>query len=150
MARRSSNPRRTRLANRSGGKRTLAIIGLIAFDKSLLAVKVGGDTHFRSAHQPIRVPGTVYHKHGHQRLVQIREHRDVEVDLADFAEKVAEMPPLPGAGVSSPSPPGAEELGATVPAPGALCNSTRQPRRSASRRTTASPMPMPSRSRSWR
>ncbi|MBD3763106.1 MAG: AAA family ATPase, partial [Rhizorhabdus sp.] len=66
-----------------------------------IALKVGGDTHFRSAHQPIRVPGTVYHKHGHQRLVQIREHRDVEVDLADFAEKVAEMPPLPGVGFAS-------------------------------------------------
>jgi hypothetical protein len=39
-----------------------------------IAVKVGGDTHFRSAHQPIRVAGTVYHKHGHQRLVQIRDH----------------------------------------------------------------------------
>jgi hypothetical protein len=66
-----------------------------------IAVKVGGDTHFRSAHQPIRVPGTVYHKHGHQRLVQIREHRSVEVDLADFAEKVADMPPLPGVGFAS-------------------------------------------------
>lgn len=66
-----------------------------------IAVKVGGDTHFRSAHQPIRVPGTVYHKHGHQRLVQIREHRDVEVDLTDFAERVAEMPPLPGVGFAS-------------------------------------------------
>jgi hypothetical protein len=61
-----------------------------------IAVKVGGDTHFRSAHQPIRVPGTVYHKHGHQRLVQIREHRDVEIELSDLAERVAEMPPLPG------------------------------------------------------
>jgi hypothetical protein len=69
-----------------------------------IAVKVGGDTHFRSAHQPIRVPGTVYHKHGHQRLVQIREHRDVEVDLSDFAERVAEMPPLPGVGFASDAP----------------------------------------------
>lgn len=66
-----------------------------------IAVKVSGDTHFRSAHQPIRVPGTVYHKHGHQRLVQIREHRAVEVDLADFAERVVEMPPLPGVGFAS-------------------------------------------------
>ena len=66
-----------------------------------IAVKVGGDTHFRSAHQPIRVPGTVYHKHGHQRLVQIREHRAVAVDLADFVERVAEMPPLPGVGFAS-------------------------------------------------
>lgn len=41
MARRSSNPRRTRLANRPGGKRTLAIIGLIAFaiaDVALIAM----------------------------------------------------------------------------------------------------------------
>jgi hypothetical protein len=64
-----------------------------------IALKVGGDTHFRSAHQPIRVAGTVYHKHGHQRLVQIREHHSVEVDLEEFAERVAEMPPLPGAGM---------------------------------------------------
>ena len=54
-----------------------------------------------SAHQPIRVSGTVYHKHGFQRLVQIREHAAVEVDLADFAERVAEMPPLPGVGMAS-------------------------------------------------
>jgi len=64
-----------------------------------IALKVGGDTHFRSAHQPIRVAGTVYHKHGHQRLVQIREHHTIEVDLDEFAERVAEMPPLPGAGM---------------------------------------------------
>lgn len=64
-----------------------------------IALKVGGDTHFRSAHQPIRVAGTVYHKHGHQRLVQIREHHSVEVDLDEFAERVAEMPPLPSAGM---------------------------------------------------
>lgn len=64
-----------------------------------IALKVGGDTHFRSAHQPIRVAGTVYHKHGNERLVQIREHHSVEVDLDEFAERVAEMPPLPVAGM---------------------------------------------------
>ena len=66
-----------------------------------IALKVGGDTHFRSAHQPIRVAGTVYHKNGNQRLVQIREHHSVEVDLDEFAERVAEMPPLPGAGMDA-------------------------------------------------
>ena len=66
-----------------------------------IAIKVGGDTHFRSAHQPIRVAGTVYHKHGFQRLVQIRERNAIEVELADFADRVAEMPPLPGAGMAS-------------------------------------------------
>lgn len=64
-----------------------------------IALKVGGDTHFRSAHQPIRVAGTVYHKHGNQRLVQIREHHSVEVDLDEFEERVSEMPPLQGAGM---------------------------------------------------
>jgi hypothetical protein len=63
-----------------------------------IAMKVGGDTHFRSAHQPIRVAGSVYHKGGFQRLVQIREHNAVEVDLSDFAERVAAMPFIPGVG----------------------------------------------------
>ena len=48
-----------------------------------IAARVGGDTHFRSAHQPIRVAGSVYHKGGFQRLVRIAEQADHEVDLAD-------------------------------------------------------------------
>ena len=62
-----------------------------------IAEKVGGDLHFRSAHQPIRVPGTVHQKHGVQRRVIIREHRPrVEVELPDFAAAVAAMPTMPG------------------------------------------------------
>ena len=64
-----------------------------------IAMKVGGDTHFRSAHQPIRVAGSVYHKGGFQRLVQIREHNAVKVELAEFADLVAFMPALLGVGV---------------------------------------------------
>ena len=61
-----------------------------------IAEKVGGDLHFRSAHQPIRVPGTVYQKHGVRRLVTIRGHRPrVEVELPDFAAAVAAMPTMP-------------------------------------------------------
>lgn len=67
-----------------------------------IAMKVGGDTHFRSAHQPIRVAGSVYHKGGFQRLVQIREHNAVEVDLSYFGERVAAMPFIPGVGVEPP------------------------------------------------
>ncbi len=67
-----------------------------------IAMKVGGDTHFRSAHQPIRVAGSVYHKGGFQRLVQIREHNAIEVDLADFGERVAAMPFIPGMGAEPP------------------------------------------------
>src|SRR4029077_9860830 len=66
-----------------------------------IAVKVGGDTHFRSAHQPIRVAGSVYHKGGLQRLVAIRHHRpNVEVDLGEFAEAVQSMPAMPGVGMA--------------------------------------------------
>jgi hypothetical protein len=60
-----------------------------------IALKVGGDPHFRSAHQPIRVPGSVYHKGGFQRLVTIREHHgNLEVELGDLADLVAAMPPF--------------------------------------------------------
>ncbi|MBX9751041.1 MAG: AAA family ATPase [Roseococcus sp.] len=69
-----------------------------------IADKVGGDTHFRSAHQPIRVPGTVYRKHGAERVVAIRSHDPRhEVELADFAEAVAAMPFLPGQEQTQPT-----------------------------------------------
>ena len=68
-----------------------------------IAMKVGGDTHFRSAHQPIRVAGSVYHKGGFQRLVQIRERNAIEVDLGDFGERVSAMPFIPGMGAEPPA-----------------------------------------------
>jgi len=69
-----------------------------------IAAKAGGDTHFRSAHQPIRVAGSVYQKHGNRRLVEIRAHAPaVEVDLAEFAAAVATMPSF--GGVSTPTLP---------------------------------------------
>jgi len=76
-----------------------------------IAEKVGGDLHFRSAHQPIRVPGTVHQKHGMQRRVAIREHHHrVEVELPDFAAAVAAMPTMPGL-EAHPAPPGATRPG---------------------------------------
>ena len=57
-----------------------------------IARKVGGDWHFRSAHQPIRVAGSVYHKGGFRRAVTIRQYNaHVEVDLREFAERVDNM-----------------------------------------------------------
>ena len=51
---------------------------------------MGGDPHFRSAHQPIRVPGTVYRKAGVERIVTIRaQNPERELDLGDFAEASA-------------------------------------------------------------
>ena len=79
-------------------------IALLCRLRGDIAVKVGGDTHFRSAHQPIRLAGSVYHKGGFKRLVNIRRHSPrVEVHLRDFAEAVADMPPLAGVG-SEPGP----------------------------------------------
>ena len=80
-----------------------------------IAIKVGGDRHFASAHQPIRIPGSVYRKNGVNRLVLIRDHAPVEYDLAEFASKVAEMPPLPGVAITTgeeafPGKPGVEAV----------------------------------------
>jgi len=62
-----------------------------------IAAKVGGDTHFRSAHQPIRVAGSVYYKNSLKTLVRIVElNADFERDLGEFVEAVADMPPAPG------------------------------------------------------
>ena len=62
-----------------------------------IATKVGGDMHFRSAHQPIRVAGSVYYKNSLKTQVRIVELRDDrERDLAEFIEAVADMPPAPG------------------------------------------------------
>ena len=79
-------------------------IALLCRLRGDIAVKVGGDTHFRSAHQPIRMAGSVYHKGGFKRLVSIRRYEPrVEVHLGDFAEAVDAMPPLDGVG-SEPGP----------------------------------------------
>ncbi|MFZ7094203.1 AAA family ATPase [Primorskyibacter sp. 2E233] len=62
-----------------------------------IAAKVGGDMHFRSAHQPIRVAGSVYYKNSLKTQVRIVElHPDRERDLAELIEAVTDMPPAPG------------------------------------------------------
>ena len=62
-----------------------------------IAAKVGGDTHFRSAHQPIRVAGSVYYKNGLKTRVRIVElNATIERDLDEFIEAVTDMPPAPG------------------------------------------------------
>ena len=62
-----------------------------------IAAKVGGDMHFRSAHQPIRVAGSVYYKNSLKTQVRIVAlHADRERDLGEFTEAVTDMPPAPG------------------------------------------------------
>jgi putative DNA primase/helicase len=68
-----------------------------------IAGKAGGDPSFRSAHQPIRVAGSVYRKGGVERLAIIRTEQAVEHDLNEFAERVEAMP-------SMFSEPGAEDF----------------------------------------
>ena len=67
-----------------------------------IAARVGGDLHFRSAHQPIRVAGTIYQKNGNRRLVDILHHAPhVERDLGEFIEDVARMPTFAGVATHS-------------------------------------------------
>ncbi|MBM1222718.1 AAA family ATPase [Ponticoccus sp. SC2-23] len=62
-----------------------------------IAAKVGGDMHFRSAHQPIRVAGSVYYKNSLKTQVRIVELNAAhECDLAEFIEAVTDMPPVAG------------------------------------------------------
>lgn len=62
-----------------------------------IAAKVGGDMHFRSAHQPIRVAGSVYYKNSLKTQVRIVEmNAGLERDLGEFIEAVTDMPPAPG------------------------------------------------------
>ena len=62
--------------------------------RAQIAAKAFGDPSFGSAHQPIRVPGSIYRKHGVERLVTIDAARPLEYELTDFAEKVEAMPSL--------------------------------------------------------
>ncbi|MCX7379835.1 MAG: AAA family ATPase [Alphaproteobacteria bacterium] len=76
---------------------TGADLALLCQLRGDIAAKVGGDPHFRSAHQPIRVPGTIYRKGGVERVVTIRTHNPRrEFDLTSLAEAVGVMPALPG------------------------------------------------------
>ena len=68
-----------------------------------IAVKVGGDPAFRSAHQPIRVAGSIHAKAAHPRLVAIRQAGGRHHDLTEFAEAVLAMPPLAGVGAELPA-----------------------------------------------
>ena len=64
--------------------------------RHMIASKVGGDPAFRSAHQPIRVAGSVHAKNGTRRLVEILAHNEVDHDLGELVEAVVAMPPMEG------------------------------------------------------
>lgn len=68
-----------------------------------IASKVGGDLSFRSAHQPIRVAGSVHAKTSIARLVEVLAVNAGEYDLGELAAAVMAMPPLDGLGGESGS-----------------------------------------------
>lgn len=55
--------------------------------RRIIAEAAGGDMHFASAHQPIRLAGSIYRKHGVNRPVRIREHHALEYHLDELAER---------------------------------------------------------------
>ena len=63
--------------------------------RRVLALKIGGDEHFGSAHQPIRIAGTIYHKTEEPRLVNIRSNNDTEYNLWDLEDIIFEMQSAP-------------------------------------------------------
>ena len=68
--------------------------------RHMIATKAGGDPAFRSAHQPIRVAGSIHAKSGVARLVEVLHHEPREYDLGDLIEAVIAMPPLEGEAAS--------------------------------------------------
>lgn len=58
----------------------------------MLAEKAGGDRHFSSAHQPIRLAGSIYRKHGTGKAVHIREHAGGVYELAELMSRALAMP----------------------------------------------------------
>lgn len=67
--------------------------------RHMIAGKVGGDPSFRSAHQPIRVAGSVHAKSGRKRLVEVLELRPFEFDLSELITAAMAMPPMAGEAV---------------------------------------------------
>lgn len=59
--------------------------------RRIIAEAAGGDTHFASAHQPIRLAGSIYRKHGVNRPVRIREHHVLEYHLDELDERCRAM-----------------------------------------------------------
>lgn len=71
-------------------------IAMVCRARHMIAAKVGGDPSFRSAHQPIRVAGSIHAKQGHRRLVEVLSHHPRDHDLGELLEAIIAMPPLEG------------------------------------------------------
>lgn len=73
----------------------------------MLAEKIGADVSIGRAHQPIRIPGSVYCKDGMARTVRA-EFRQAEYDLGDIADGIEALAQMPG--VKPPERPAQRKL----------------------------------------
>jgi P4 family phage/plasmid primase-like protien len=89
-----------RLTGAAQGEDLVRLIGL----RATIARKAGGDKAFDSAHQPIRVAGTIHGKNGVHSLVRILQRLPIDHELDDLAERVAEMPADPMFAEPDPEP----------------------------------------------
>lgn len=71
-------------------------VGLICRLRQTIAELAGGDPAFASAHQPIRVPGSIHAKYAISTSVRILQHDDVAYGLDELSERICEMPALAG------------------------------------------------------
>jgi putative DNA primase/helicase len=70
---------------------------LIAKLRLQLALKIGGDPSFARASQPIRVAGSVYHKGGVRRAVEIEQHApDRVLSIGEATHLIQRMAPMRG------------------------------------------------------
>ena len=90
-------------------------IGRVCRARQMIASKVGGDPSFKSAHQPIRVAGSIHAKSGLRRLVSILDYKPVDYDLSELTEAIFAMPPMEGLSDEALDFNGAETGGSTVP-----------------------------------
>ena len=60
--------------------------------RKVIADKVGGDPTFASAHQPIRVAGSIHGKHGVRTKVALQASSELRYELAELVERVDAMP----------------------------------------------------------
>ncbi|MCB2136630.1 MAG: hypothetical protein KDE08_11925 [Rhodobacteraceae bacterium] len=105
--------------------------------RAAIAAAAGGDPSFGSAHQPIRVAGTIHGKNGRQVVARLIRHCDLEYELADLVERAVTMSASAGGpasgsaalridtGARSPKGPSAEELAMRVIREGGVDEVTR-------------------------
>lgn len=90
-------------------------VGIVCRLRRAIALKVGADPSFGSAHQPIRIPGSLNRKNGGYVPTEIMDQTEGRVDLEAFAAAVDAMPTLPSLPSSPTQHAGSAASGTSVP-----------------------------------